>query len=327
MNLFNLSYLKAMQKIIFNKSVVLFFSILIISDFSLFGQENLPEVVTGKIERIPDFKSKYITSRNIDIWLPADYDKQTRYSVIYMHDGQMLFDSDITWNHQSWNIDDIISDTLFSKKLKKFILVGIWNDGKTRHSDYFPQKPFEKLSKPERDTISKKLSELSKSDVLFTPNSDNYLKFIVRELKPLIEKKYSVKSNRENTFIGGSSMGGMISLYAICEYPQIFGGAFCMSTHWPGTFYTENNPFPESFLKYLDQKLPDPGKHMIYFDCGDQTLDALYPPIQKKVDDLMIIKLFNEKNWITRYFPGENHSEIAWNKRLHIPIEFLLQQK
>lgn len=316
-----------MQKNIFSKLVVLILLNLIISDFTLFGQHEIPEVVAGKIERIQDFTSKYITPRNIDIWLPDDYNNLKRYPVVYMHDGQMLFDSGITWNHQSWNIDDIISDPSFSKKIKKFIIVGIWNDGKTRHSDYFPQKPFESLSKYQRDTISKKLTEIGKSDHLFFPNSDNYLKFIVRELKPFIEKKFSVCSDRENTFIGGSSMGGMISIYAICEYPKIFGGAFCMSTHWPGTFYTENNPYPESFLKYLDKKLPDPEKHKIYFDCGDQTLDALYPPIQKKIDDLMVSNSFTKNNWITRYFPGENHSEIAWNKRLHIPLEFLLALK
>jgi len=315
-----------MQNIFFTKSIVLILTILIFSTFSLCGQKDLPKVVSGKIERIPDFKSKYISSRNIDVWLPDDYNIKTRYPVVYMHDGQMLFDSDFTWNHQSWNIDDIISEQLLSKKLRKFIIVGIWNDNKTRHSDYFPQKPFETLSKHERDTISKKLSEFGKSVVLFSPNSNNYLKFIVRELKPYIDKKYSVDPDRENTFIGGSSMGGLISIYAICEYPKVFGGAFCMSTHWPGTFYTENNPFPDSFIKYLFKKLPDPKKHKIYFDCGDQTLDALYPAIQKKVDAIMISKSFNDKNWITKFFPGENHSEIAWNKRLHFPIEFLLSK-
>ena len=121
-------------------------------------------------------------------------------------------------------------------------------------------------------------------------------------------------------------MGGLISLYAICEYPEIFGGAACLSTHWVGTFTLENNPVPDSFIKYLDKKLPDKKNHKIYFDCGDQTLDAMYPAIQMRVDHLMKSKGYMDSNWVTRYFPGEDHSEKSWNKRLNIPLEFLLRK-
>ena len=160
----------------------------------------------------------------------------------------------------------------------------------------------------------------------FHPKSDNYLKFIIEELKPYIDNKYSVHTNRDNTFIAGSSMGGLISLYAICEFPKIFGGAACLSTHWIGTFILDNNPMPNEFLKYLKKNLPSPNFHKIYFDCGDQTLDSLYPEIQKKVDSIMVKKGYDNNSWITRYFPGENHSEEAWNKRLNIPLEFLFKK-
>ncbi len=119
-------------------------------------------------------------------------------------------------------------------------------------------------------------------------------------------------------------MGGLISLYAICEYPNIFGGAACISTHWPGVFASENNPIPEAFYTYLRKNLPDPTTHKIYFDYGDQTLDALYPPLQKKVDIIMAEKGFTAEHWVTQPFPGENHSEESWKKRLSIPLEFLL---
>jgi enterochelin esterase-like enzyme len=64
-------------------------------------------------------------------------------------------------------------------------------------------------------------------------------------------------------------MGGLISPYAFCEYPKIFGWAACLSTHWLGSFTTENNPFPNSMIRYLSKKLPNPKSHKIYFDCGD----------------------------------------------------------
>jgi enterochelin esterase-like enzyme len=119
-------------------------------------------------------------------------------------------------------------------------------------------------------------------------------------------------------------MGGLISLYAICEYPEVFGGAACLSTHWPGTFAAENNPVPEAFIQYLNKNLPSPETHKIYFDYGDQTLDAMYPPLQKKVDKVMKAKGFTDINWETKFFPGKDHSEKSWSERFDIPVIFLL---
>jgi predicted alpha/beta superfamily hydrolase len=205
-------------------------------------------------------------------------------------------------------------------------VVGIWNNGQIRHSDYFPQKPFKLLSQIEKDTVTVQLQRAGRTKENFNPQSDNYLKFIIKELKPYIDKKYSVSTNQINTFIAGSSMGGLISIYAICEYPKIFGGAACLSTHWVGTFTLDNNPVPNAFINYLSKKLPNPKNHKIYFDCGDKTLDALYPEIQEKVDSLMIAKGYTDKNWVTKYYPGADHSEKSWNKRLNIPLEFLFEK-
>jgi predicted alpha/beta superfamily hydrolase len=289
-------------------------------------QNILPKVVSGTVKRIEHFQSNYITARNIDIWLPEGYTDSTKYAVLYMHDGQMLYDPEQSWNKQAWNIDDVASNLFSKNAIKKCIVVGIWNGGQTRHQDYFPQKPFEQLTKAEKDTTVAQLQRAGRTKDVFHPTSDNYLRFIVEELKPYIDKTYSVKTNRENTFIAGSSMGGLISLYAICEYPKIFGGAACLSTHWVGTFSAENNPVPRLFIQYLTKKIPAPKNHKIYFDCGDQALDALYPSIQIKIDHIMKSKGYVPDNWVTRYFPGENHSEQAWSKRLHIPLEFLLKK-
>lgn len=287
----------------------------------------IPKVVGGRIERISDFSSQYVTPRKVDVWLPADYSASKKYAVLYMQDGQMLYDPEMTWNKQSWNVDDVISALIRKQKIQNTIIVGIWNDSKLRHFDYFPQKPFDSFTAAEKDTVRAQLTKSERSDQVFYPNSDNYLKFLVQELKPFIDKKYFTYKDRANTFIAGSSMGGLISMYAICEYPKVFGGAACLSTHWTGTFTNKNNPFPESVLKYLNKNLPDSKTHKIYFDCGDQTLDALYPEIQKKVDIIMREAGYTETNWKTLYFPGENHSEEAWNKRLHLPLEFLLKKK
>ncbi len=286
----------------------------------------LPKVAAGSIKRIENFASHYVNARNIDVWLPEDYNDNKKYAVLYMQDGQGLYDADITWNHQSWEVDDVITKLVREHKIKDVIVVGIWNGQSLRHSEYFPQKPFENLTTIEKDSINAQLQRASRSKGAFQPISDNYLKFLVTELKPFIDKNYSTYTDKENTFIAGSSMGALISMYAICEYPNIFGGAACLSTHWPGSFTVDNNPVPNAFLNYMRDNLPNPKHHKIYFDYGDQTLDALYPPLQHNVDIVMRSKGYSKKNWMTQFFPGDNHSELSWNKRLDIPIVFLLSK-
>jgi enterochelin esterase-like enzyme len=289
-----------------------------------FALAQLPVPASGTIQRAENFPSKYVAARNIDIWLPANYNPNKKYAVLYMHDGQNLYDSNTTWNYQSWDVDDVLDKLMQAQTIQDVLVVGIWNGQQSRHAEYFPQKPFESLLPAEKDSITAELQIAARTKEGFTPTSDNYLQFLVEELKPYIDSTYSTYTDRAHTFIAGSSMGGLISLYAICEYPKVFGGAACFSTHWPGTFRVDNNPVPEAFVRYMRDHLPDPSSHRLYFDYGDQGLDALYPPLQTKADAVMKAKGFSEKNWITRYFPGENHSERAWNKRLHIPMLFLL---
>ncbi len=281
--------------------------------------ESAVNVSSGRVERIENFESEFVKARNVDVWLPDGYSKKNKYSVLYMHDGQMLFDSTTTWNKQDWGVDDTMGALLKNGTIRETIVVGIWNT-ELRHPEYFPQKPFELLNKAYRDSLLNQ-KELFPAKV----QSDNYLKFLVEELKPFIDKKYSTK--REETFVAGSSMGGLISMYAISEYPEIFSGAACLSTHWLGTFETENNPVPAMFMDYMNENLPEPKTHKIYFDFGTETLDEYYEPFQNMTDEIMNAKGYDKTNWITQKFVGENHSENAWKKRLHLPIEFLLRKE
>jgi len=289
-----------------------------------YGQ--IPHPSEGKLVRHENFESKFVRARHVDVWLPENYNAEKQYAVLYMHDGQMLWDADITWNHQEWGVDECVSLLKRQGKIRDCIVVGIYNGDERRHSEYFPQKPFKSIAKHQQDSIYG--LNRSENQALFVGKvqSDQYLKFMVEELKPFIDKNYSTLADRANTFVAGSSMGGLISMYAICEYPDVFGGAACISTHWPGIFSSENNPIPQTFFSYMKANLPSPQSHKIYFDHGDATLDALYPPFQKKVDKIMREKGFSDKQWQTKVFEGENHSEDSWKKRLHIPIEFLLKE-
>lgn len=282
-----------------------------------------PKAISGQIEQIP-FESKFVATRNVTIWLPEGYTPKKKYAVLYMHDGQMLFDSTITWNKQEWGVDECLSTLMQAHEVKNCIVVGIWNNGEYRHAEYFPQRVAENLKGEVKDLIYTK-------QLKGAPLADNYLKFLVTELKPWVDKQYSTKKDMRNTVIMGSSMGGLISLYALCEYPEVFGAAACLSMHSPLMFKESlaeksDNPAAAEFRAYLRTHLPQHPKRRIYIDYGDQTLDQFYAPYQKAIDGVISAQGYTNKYWETRFFPGENHSEVAWSKRLAIPMRFLLKK-
>ncbi|GAB3917467.1 alpha/beta hydrolase [Mucilaginibacter boryungensis] len=283
-----------------------------------------PKVSSGAIQHIANFPSKYVPARNVDVWLPDGYSPLKNYAVVYMQDGMALFDAGIMWNKQEWGVDETMGRLIADGKIKDCIVVGIWNGNANRHSEYFPQKPFEMLTARQQDSL---YSIPAGNGKLFAEKiqSENYLKFMVHELKPYIDSHYATFTDATNTYVMGSSMGGLISLYAICEYPKVFGGAACLSTHWPGLFTVNNNPVPAAFMAYLRKYLPSPKNHKIYFDHGDATLDAMYQPYQQQVDEIMKKKGFSANNWLSKEFPGADHSENSWRKRLDEPMVFLLK--
>ena len=299
--------------------------LLLASQVESFAQ--VPKPSSGQIVRIENFNSVYVPARNVDVWLPDNYTASKKYAVLYMHDGQMLFDSSITWNKQEWGVDETLTQLMQQNKIRDCIVVGIWNGGKSRHPEYFPQKPFEALSKENQKLVYNAYRSGGQSIFSGLPiSSDKYLKFLVEELKPFIDKTYSTFIDPSNTFVAGSSMGGLISLYALCEYPNVFGGAACLSTHWPGLLSMENNPVPAVFFSYLKKNLPSSKQHQIYFDHGTETLDSMYASLQLEVDAIMKEKKYRPSNWISRSWPGQDHSEKSWKSRLNVPVTFLLKR-
>lgn len=296
--------------------------LLILSTNSLQAQS--PKVACGSIQRLEKFPSKFVDARNVDIWLPENYNANKKYAVLYMHDGQALYDSTTTWNRQEWGVDGVLCKLMAVNRVKDCIVVGIWNNGAKRHPEYFPQKAFYSMSPEDQQRMLAIGRDKGTALLGNGPISDDYLRFLVKELKPYIDKHFSTLRDQQNTFIAGSSMGGLISMYAICEYPKVFGGAACMSTHWTGIFTTVDNPIPAALIQYLKTHLPSPKNHKIYFDYGSETLDAMYKPYQMQADSIMKTTGYTKADWITMQFPGADHSERSWNKRLDIPMLFLL---
>lgn len=266
---------------------------------------------SGVIQRHPDFTSRYAPARHVDVWRPPGYstDAAARYPVIYMHDGQNLFDPATSYGGADWGIHRTLARLMGEGKVGGAIVVGIWNTPE-RRGEYMPQKHF--AASP---LVA--LRAMWAFQTLIRPGSDAYLRFLVDEIKPFIDGNYRTRPDQANTFVMGSSMGGLISLYALEEYPHIFGGAGCVSTHWPAG--------GSRLVDGMGAALPRAGTHKLYFDYGTATLDSSYEPYQRRMDALVAAAGYTpEKDWLTRKFPGAEHSEKDWRTRVHIPLQFLL---
>ncbi len=309
------SYICKNQK----RSIMKFFSIfLFLVCHIFFTAQSTPE----NCKRISNFYSEYVTDRDVWVLLPEHYDAQKQYPVLYMHDGQMLFSFQETWNGQNWGVDEITKRLAKEEKIPEIIVVGVANISHERHSDYFPEKPFLTLDKTSQDSLYSLMQKRGGSQAQKV-NSDNYLKFLVYELKPYIDSHFSTKNDRMNTFIAGSSMGGLISMYAFFEYPEIYGGAACLSTHWVGSF-ENNDEIPACYQQYIESRRGLIVGRKLYFDTGTETLDALYGEHQKKVDAIFEALDENSNSYKSLIFIGDAHTENDWKARLDIPLEFLL---
>ena len=287
------------------------------------GPELLPQPESGRVERLENLPSQHVDPRHVDVWLPENFEALKaagqRFNVLYMHDGQMLYDARTTWNKQAWHVDRTVSRLMREGRLPPTLVVGVWNNGKYRHSEYFPQKYLAHMRPEARELlVSKGLQN--------KPQSDAYLRFLVQELKPLIDARYPTHTGPEHTAIMGSSMGGLISVYAMNEYPHIFGRAAGLSTHWIGGF-EPNSHMPLAAYVYLRDHLADPATHRLYQDHGTTELDALYAPYQGFVNQIVRDRGYTDKgpqaNFMTRVFEGTGHNEKAWAERLEIPLLFL----
>ena len=167
-----------------------FFLFLLFSNL-VYSQE-LPQVTSGTIERIENFQSNFVTSRNIDIWLPDDYSSTKQYNVLYMHDGQMLFDSTKTWNKQEWKVDEVASQLMQENKVNDFIVVAVWNIPNLRHMDLYPKKPYESLSNELKEKIqieAKKKATVAEKPMEILPET-----LELNENKKNVDKKMDKKT-------------------------------------------------------------------------------------------------------------------------------------
>lgn len=280
--------------------------------------EDVPQDgLTGTIHRYT-FPSAFAATRTVDVWLPPDYDSTRQHVVLYMHDGQNLHIPSESYGGVAWEVDEAMAALRASGEIPPTIVVGLWNTP-LRFREYMPQRPVEAAS-PEAQAY---LRDLTEGDIL----SDGYLRHLVEEVKPFIDANYPTLPDAAHTFVAGSSMGGLISMYAQAEYPQVFGGMGAFSTHWPIREGDLLEPMRVNVREYLASRLDAiPPTAMLYFDYGTAELDAYYPPYQAAVDSMLVARGISPERWVTRRFEGAGHNEAAWQARFPDAIRFLFSR-
>jgi len=214
--------------------------------------------------------------RRVWVYLPADYQStKKKFPVIYMHDGQNLFDAS-TSGYGEWGIDEML-DKLAGQK--ECIVVGIDHGGEYRITEYDPYD-----------------SKYGKG------RGDDYVEFMAKTLKPYIDKNYRTKTDAANTTIAGSSMGGLISTYAALKYPNVFGNA--------GVFSPAFWIAPDIYKYAEQQKLTS--KSRFYFVCGDAESDTMVADMQKMAT-IIRGKISDEANSPIVIIKGAGHNEKQWN--------------
>ena len=245
----------------------------------------------GTIEQIESVYSPELDNeRDILVSLPGGYSARNRqYPVIYMHDGQNLFDPATSFSG-SWNVDVAMAEV--SLDGLNAIVVGIPNMGRDRLAEY---SPFEHPQ-------------------LGGGRGDLYLDFLVNTVKPLIDDRYLTASDRDHTGIVGSSMGGLISLYAFFRHPAVFGFAGVLS---PSLWLTERDIFA-----FIENAPFNEGK--LYLDVGELE-GARHVAQALRLRDLLEAKgytLGQDLMWVQEELGA--HHESAWARRFRDAIPFLL---
>jgi predicted alpha/beta superfamily hydrolase len=238
-------------------------------------------------------------TRLLRVWLPPDYDGwgDTRYPVLYLNDGQNLFDPVTAFAGVHWQVGETAARLIAEQKIRPLIIVGIDNT-RNRACEYIPYR--------------------SKDPRVLKPQGKLYPDFLRREVIPLIEERYSILRGADNTGLGGSSLGGLITLYTQLAAPGVFGRLLIES---PSLFLANRKILKESgrFASW-------PGR--IYLgmgtrETGDAEKNASIVVDARELESVLSEAGLDEQRLKVRIEEGATHTEAAWAARFPEALEFL----
>lgn len=279
----------------------------------------------GSVEREYLWSPEMRDTITLDIFLPEGLDLKDatkRHPVVYMHDGQNLYDASTTWNRQSWEMDSVIHVLTDKNLIEPPIVVGIHSFAESRLADLMPENVVTGNAETLRESFSKMFPEMKASDL----RGNAYSAFVANTLKQHVDSIYPTIADKAHTAVMGSSMGGLISLYIISEYPEVFGNAGCLSTHWIGA-EPGVGAFSDAMKRYVMDRIPSPSDHKLYFDHGTEDIDAPYGPAEEEIVEVLHQKGYVDgESLMTVVDEGAGHREECWMHRVANPLTFFFKK-
>ena len=279
---------------------ILLFTALLVCGTAIAQQ---PHTLTGDVRFHKSFHSKILNNdRDVVVYLPPGYDtnKKKRYSVLYLHDGQNLFDGATSFiPGKEWRVDETAQALINAGKIEPLIIVGINNAGKARIDEYTP-------------TADEKYKMGGKADL--------YGRMLVEELKPFVDSSYRTRKDAEHTGLGGSSLGGLVSLYLGLKYPDVFGRVAVVS---PSVWFAS-----KQIVHYVEALKKKPHVR-IWMDMGTKEGRTADDALQAVADARLLRDELVKTGWKLgkdlTYFEAEGaeHNETAWAARVERILEFL----
>lgn len=263
--------------------------------------------VLGRLVYWRDVPSAFLgPTRHVAIWLPPGYDSApaARYPVLYMADGQNLFDPRLSFTGVDWGVDEAVVRLVQQGTIPPVIVVGVWNSAE-RSTEYSPWH-----------------------------RAGAYARFLIEELMPRINTEFRTRTGPSNTAVMGSSMGGLLSFFLVTYHPEAFGACGCESTHFPlseavaarsfgvpAAAHPDTTPY---IVRDIQAGLRVPRGARYQFDYGSLGLDSAYGPTHEAVRAWLLRQgLVEGRDFVIRRYEGATHNEASWRARLGDPLTFL----
>lgn len=244
--------------------------------------------IKGNVDIIQDFYSPELdNSRTLEIWLPKKYyrDHSKKFRVLYMHDGEQVFNPATATHNVDWAIDDILWSWEDKKFLDDVIVVAIHSQNRSNEYSWYRL-------------------------------GHKYADFVVNTVKPFIDKNYRTETKRESTYTMGSSFGAYISFAMLWKYPETFSKAAALSLPaWISDY---------GIFQIVNSSKTPTQELSFYMDHGTIGFDSSYGVSAKKFYNLLKARGLNKRNLHYQVFPYGNHKEADWARRVQVPLKFLL---
>ena len=266
------------------------------------------ELAGGRLEKF-EFEN-----HRVDVWVPPNLTKTT--PILVMHDGKNLFYPKFSTYGATWGLLEALRpDHMGFTRIQgeqKPLIIGVWGLGDDSRmmelgpEDIYAQHP---------EIISNLPDFLMPADK--TPRGNKYQELIAKTILPTLAKKFGIDQTADRTAIGGSSMGGLASMYAMGKYPDVYGTVLSFSTHWPFGY--------EITINKITAMLPPPGRHRVWTDSGTLELDSEYPPFHDKAVSALTAKGYeSHKDLMHAVYTNTGHNENWWAGRVEHPINWWL---